>query len=132
MRSSFSFERYWATVAVSIVLLCSGCSGEQASPATSSALPQASSALPDDPRLAALYQQSCRTCHSTGAGGAPIVGDHAAWEVRWAKGLEALRSSTIRGLNGMPPGGQCFACTPDDYDTLIRFMAGHAADQENK
>ena len=117
-------ERRWLLGAATAVLLCRGCAKEAATPATSAAPPQASSALPEDPRLAALYQQSCRTCHSTGAGGAPIVGDRAAWDARWVKGAETLRSSTIRGLNGMPPGGQCFACTPDDYDALIRFMAG--------
>ncbi len=60
----------------------------------------------------------------TGAGGAPLTGDRQAWDSRWTKGQETLRASTVRGLNGMPPGGQCFACTPADYDALIRFMAG--------
>ncbi|MBB6092447.1 cytochrome c5 [Povalibacter uvarum] len=125
MRLSFpSIARHFMAAAASVVLLCSGCAKEEAVPTANAAPPQASSALPADQRLAVLYQQSCRTCHSTGAGGAPIVGDRAAWDVRWAKGAETLRSSTIRGLNGMPPGGQCFACTPEDYDALIRFMAG--------
>lgn len=102
------------------------CSRDSATPAAAAAPAgqSASTAQPSDPRLAGLYQQSCKACHAIAAGGAPLTGDRAAWAPRWAKGAEALRSSTIRGLNGMPPGGQCFACTPADYDALIRFMAG--------
>ena len=45
------------------------------------------------------YNMACMACHSTGAGGAPKVGDLAAWEPRIAKGVEALHNS---GLNGVP------------------------------
>ncbi len=53
------------------------------------------------------------------------MGDHAAWEPRWAKGVPALLKSTVGGLGGMPAGGQCFACSQADYEGLIRFLAGH-------
>lgn len=101
------------------------CTPESAPTApTPSVLARAGELTPHDAKIAALYQQSCRTCHSFGAGGAPLTGDRTAWDERWKKGLDALRSSTISGLNGMPPGGQCFACTPQDYEALITFMAG--------
>lgn len=79
---------------------------------------------PADPRLAELYAGSCRTCHTVTDTGAPLAGDRAAWDARWKKGLPALMSSTVGGLGGMPAGGQCFSCTPQDYEALIRFMAG--------
>ena len=44
--------------------------------------------------------------------------------VRWKKGEAALLASAVNGLNGMPAGGQCFSCTPDDFKALIAFMAG--------
>ena len=56
--------------------------------------------------------------------GAPLVQDRTQWDARWDKGLPALVSSTLAGLNGMPPGGQCFSCTAKDYEALISFMAG--------
>lgn len=79
---------------------------------------------PSDERLAALYRQSCKACHAISAAGAPLTGDRFSWNSRWEKGMETLRTSTITGLNGMPAGGQCFACTVPDYEALITFMAG--------
>jgi cytochrome c5 len=114
-----------ALAAVTALLMTIGCSGEHSAPAPdTSALERAKAMTPSDTRLAGLYRQSCHACHSTGAAGAPLTGERAAWDARWSKGLEALRSNTISGLNGMPPGGQCFACSAQDYDALIRFMAG--------
>jgi cytochrome c5 len=74
--------------------------------------------------LAALYRQSCATCHAAADTGAPLTLDRDAWAPRWAKGEDALVRSTVEGLNAMPPGGQCFACTSEDYRALTAFMAG--------
>jgi cytochrome c5 len=54
-----------------------------------------------------------------------LVHDRAAWDVRWAKGLPTLVDHAIVGFQAMPAGGQCVACTPKDYEGLIRFMADH-------
>lgn len=108
-----------------LAALAAGCTREgKATTPSHDAVARASTATPADPRLADLYRQSCRACHAVAGTGAPLTADRAAWDERWEKGPDALRSSTIRGLNGMPAGGQCFACTPQDYDALIRFMAG--------
>jgi cytochrome c5 len=80
---------------------------------------------PSDPKLAALYTQSCKACHTIADSGAPLAGDASAWEPRWQKGIQTLVQSTVRGMGAMPPGGQCFACNAGDYEKLIRFMAGH-------
>lgn len=105
-----------------LAALLAACSAEpQATPLT----PAQSAALaPADTRIAALYDQSCRSCHTVADTGAPLAGDRTMWDARWAKGEQALLDSTIRGVNGMPAGGQCFSCTPDDFRALIRFMAG--------
>ena len=52
-----------------------------------------------------LYQGACLACHSTGAAGAPKIGDAAAWKVRLAKGLDSLVTSAINGIGAMPPRG---------------------------
>ena len=52
-----------------------------------------------------LYQSACLACHTTGAAGAPKIGDAAAWKTRLGKGLEALISSAINGIGAMPPRG---------------------------
>ncbi len=52
-----------------------------------------------------LYQGACLACHSTGAAGAPKIGDAAVWKERSAKGLDALVSGAINGVGAMPPRG---------------------------
>lgn len=52
-----------------------------------------------------LYQGACLACHSTGAAGAPKIGDAAAWKARLAKGLDSLVTSVINGIGAMPPRG---------------------------
>jgi cytochrome c5 len=88
------------------------------------ALARASTLVPKSPGLAALYEHSCKACHALDGTGAPLVQDRTQWDARWSKGMPALVQSTLAGLNGMPPGGQCFSCTAEDYEGLISFMAG--------
>jgi cytochrome c5 len=112
-----------SAVALLFVAACPGT--HSAPPATDSELIERAKAItPDDARLAQLYSQACRACHTVASSGAPLTGDRVAWDARWDKGIETLRSNTIRGLNGMPAGGQCFTCSVQDYEALIRFMAG--------
>lgn len=109
------------------MLLLAGCGGPQASKAAAPAvaITEAESAKlrPRDPRLAQLYESSCVACHTVRDTGAPLTGSRAAWDPRWQKGLPALVESAVAGRNGMPAGGQCFACSREDYEALIRFMA---------
>jgi len=90
---------------------------------------RAASMLPADARLAGLYRASCQNCHGHPESGAPPVGYHFAWDPRWRQGIDSLLSHTISGYQAMPAGGQCFACTPQDYRALIRFMAGQPEDK---
>lgn len=48
----------------------------------------------------ATYNTACMACHSTGAGGAPMLGDMVAWEPRLAKGIDALYLSGLNGVAG--------------------------------
>jgi len=78
---------------------------------------------PADAATAALYEHSCKACHAVPDSGAPLVHDHAAWDARWGKGLPTLTEHAITGFQAMPAGGQCSACSREDYEKLIRFMA---------
>ncbi len=112
----------FASLPFAIVLAACKQESPQAQHAT--ALAKATTSAPADARLASLYQQSCKTCHSIDNTGAPLVGDRSQWDARWNKGLPVLVKNVITGFNGMPAGGQCFACTAADYEVLIRFLAG--------
>jgi cytochrome c5 len=86
-------------------------------------LAHAGAMTPSDPRLGDLYAHACKACHIVSGSGAPLVGDRAAWAPRAAKGMSALMKNVVTGYKGMPAGGQCFSCTSQDDQELIRFMA---------
>lgn len=52
-----------------------------------------------------VFKAQCTTCHSTGAAGAPKVGDAAAWGPRIKSGFEALVQSALKGKGAMPAQG---------------------------
>jgi cytochrome c5 len=109
-----------------IVLCMLGACAPQESPQAQHqrALANAQKTAPSDERIATLYKQSCKACHAIENSGAPLVQDRSQWDARWAKGMPTLMQNVVAGFNGMPAGGQCFACTAADYEGLIRFLAG--------
>lgn len=70
----------------------------------------------------ALYNKSCVACHATGAAGAPLSHDTAAWSARLEKGMDVLLQNAINGINAMPAKGMCFDCSEEDFKALIEFM----------
>ena len=69
----------------------------------------------DDDRLMAgrtLWSGTCRACHLLGVAGAPAITDFAEWDLRLAKGRDALYTSALHGIPAdeagkyrMPPQG---------------------------
>src|SRR5215831_7661327 len=74
-------------------------------------------------RTVELYARSCAICHGPGHGGAPKLGDVAAWAPRIAQGDDALLAHATDGFNDMPPLGYCMDCDRHDFAALIRLMA---------
>lgn len=107
-----------------MVLSLAACSAEPAARSPAAIAADAAAAAPSDARLARLYDGSCRACHALPESGAPLTHDRRTWDQRWAQGEATLLEHTISGYNGMPAGGQCFACTAEDHRALIAFMAG--------
>ena len=52
-----------------------------------------------------MYQAACLACHTTGAAGAPKIGDPGAWTERLGKGMDMLVTSAINGIGAMPARG---------------------------
>ncbi len=52
-----------------------------------------------------VYQGACTACHTTGAAGAPKIGDEAAWAPRLKTGYEALLNSALKGKGAMGAQG---------------------------
>lgn len=52
-----------------------------------------------------IYNQVCMACHETGAAGAPVRGDEAAWSERTEQGFATLLDHSINGIGAMPARG---------------------------
>ena len=72
------------------------------------------------------YNEACISCHNPGISGAPRLGDTDAWQPRAAKGRQALVSSTINGLNGMPAKGMCWQCSDEQLGHAVDYMLEQA------
>lgn len=70
------------------------------------------------------WARSCALCHVAGEGGAPRMGDMAAWGPRVEKGDAVLMKNTLEGLNRMPPLGYCMDCEVEDFAAMIKMMSG--------
>lgn len=72
----------------------------------------------------AVYNAACTACHSTGAGGAPKLGDVAAWADRIAKGTDVLHDSGLNGVagTGMIARGGCMACSDEEIIAAVDYM----------
>lgn len=71
-----------------------------------------------------VYNSACMACHSTGAAGAPKLGDAAAWADRIAKGNDALYNSGVNGLpgTGMMAKGGCMNCSDEEVNAAVDYM----------
>lgn len=69
-----------------------------------------------------VYGAKCVACHASGAAGAQILGDTAAWAPVIGKGIDVLYTNTISGFNGMPAKGLCFDCTDDELRAAVDYM----------
>lgn len=52
-----------------------------------------------------VFKVQCTACHTSGAAGAPKIGDAAAWGARIATGYEALLNSALKGKGAMAAQG---------------------------
>ena len=73
-----------------------------------------------------VYDQFCSTCHRTGVGDAPILGNAEQWSARIAKGIDELMASTFNGLNAMPPRGTCMGCSDTELSEAVDYMVEQA------
>jgi cytochrome c5 len=69
-----------------------------------------------------VFNKACMACHSTGAAGAPKVGDVAVWAPRIAQGVDVLFEHATKGFKGMPPRGGSPQLSDEDITAAIDFM----------
>ena len=69
-----------------------------------------------------IVEAKCVSCHGTGAGGAPRIGDRAAWTPRVSKGLDTVVTSAIHGHGALPPRGGMADLTDVEIRSAVLYM----------
>ncbi|HEX5056730.1 MAG TPA: c-type cytochrome [Gammaproteobacteria bacterium] len=91
----------------------------QVATATAAAAPADAGAQDTGSRV---FGSICQACHMTGAAGAPVVGNKAAWAPRIAQGKDALYNSALNGKNAMPPKGGNPALSDAEVKAAVDYM----------
>jgi cytochrome c5 len=69
-----------------------------------------------------IVKAQCSRCHQAGVGGAPKIGDRAAWTQRLKPGLDVVVRSAINGHGGMPARGGMANLTDAELRSAIVYM----------
>ncbi len=70
---------------------------------------------------------TCAKCHTTGEGGAPKIGDRAAWIQREKLGLNKLYQSALKGHSGMPARGGMADLSDAEVKRAVEYMMNAGA-----
>ena len=90
---------------------------------TGEAIAAAVPAAAAGPRAAQdIFGKVCTACHSTGAAGAPRVGNKDEWGPRIAKGKDVLLQSALNGFKAMPVKGGDASLTEEELKATIDYM----------
>ncbi|WP_084207728.1 MULTISPECIES: c-type cytochrome [Cobetia] len=92
--------------------------GQQPSAAAETDSASAASAIDGEK----VYGGICMACHTTGAAGAPRLGEASDWEARLAKGDETLYTHAIEGFNAMPAKGGNPALSDEEVKAAVDYL----------
>lgn len=78
-----------------------------------------------------VYNEACVACHGNGIGGAPKLGDTAAWGPRIAQGLPVIQGHALEGYTGsqgyMPPKGGRVDLSDEEILEAVDYMLGESS-----
>ncbi|HLB17375.1 MAG TPA: c-type cytochrome [Burkholderiales bacterium] len=74
-----------------------------------------------------IVRAQCFKCHEAGVGGAPKIGDRAAWAPRLKNGLDNTVRSAVKGHGGMPARGGMANLTDSELRSAIVYMFSQGA-----
>ena len=69
-----------------------------------------------------VYNGLCMTCHAAGVADAPITGSDQMAQRLSEKGIDALVTNAINGINVMPPRGGNPGLTDEQIRAAVEFM----------
>jgi cytochrome c5 len=79
-----------------------------------------------------IVEAQCSRCHRDGVGGAPKIGDRAAWTPRLTPGLDYVVRSAINGHGRMPPRGGLANLSDAEIRSAIVYMFNPASADAKK
>jgi cytochrome c5 len=79
-----------------------------------------------------IYLAQCHKCHEAGVGGAPKIGDRAAWIPRVKQGLDVVVRSAIKGHGAMPPRGGMADLTDAEMRSAVVYMFNYGTTPAKK
>ncbi|GEK49790.1 cytochrome c [Vreelandella venusta] len=71
---------------------------------------------------AGIYNRICMACHETGAAGAPVRADEAAWAERTEQGFATLLEHAINGIGAMPARGGNPNLSDEEMEAAVAYM----------
>ncbi len=69
-----------------------------------------------------IFSEYCTGCHSTGADGAPVIGNQKDWAPIIKLGLNQLYKNATSGIGNMPPKGTCESCSMAQIQSAVDYM----------
>jgi len=69
-----------------------------------------------------VVREQCSRCHQDGSGGAPLIGDRAAWTPRLKNGIDAAVRSAINGHGGMPARGGMANLSDGEVRNAVSYL----------
>ncbi|NWN92788.1 cytochrome c5 family protein [Marinobacter adhaerens] len=73
-----------------------------------------------------VYDAVCMACHTTGAAGAPVIGNADDWAPRIDQGMETLMDHAINGFNAMPAKGGCATCPDEEIEAAVEHIVAES------
>jgi cytochrome c oxidase subunit II len=74
----------------------------------------------------AIYDKVCMACHTTGAAGAPKLGDKVAWQPRLKQGMDTLYANSLKGIRAMPAKGGAPDLPDAQIKAAVDYLTGSA------
>ena len=78
-----------------------------------------------------VFNRTCTVCHWPGVGGAPRIGDKAAWRDRIGGGMDVLYRHAIKGWTGpsgklMPARGGNWNLTDEQVKAAVDYIVNNS------
>ena len=64
----------------------------------------------------------CMSCHTSGAAGAPMIGNSSQWTDRLSKGKDTLYANAINGIGVMPAKGGLSSLTDEEVRAAVDYL----------